>query len=139
MIPPTLKVRDGGPSVAAAPLRLADGIGWPRQRTVVSVRSEADALTVMFTCDDTDAWGTLTRRDDPVYKEECVELFLAPGEDDPKDYFEFELSPLGTFFDARIHNPTGRRESLSADLEWRARGATCCSCGARQGGAAEAV
>ena len=79
-------------------------------------RSSASA----FICEDTDAWGTLTERDDPLYDEECVELFLAPGEADPADYFEFEVSPLGTLFDAKIHNPTGRRETMAADVRWNA-------------------
>jgi hypothetical protein len=122
--PPSLALTVGGPTVAASPFLLADGSGPPRQRTRATARATAQALTISFTCDDTDAWGTLKGRDAPVYKEECVEVFLAPGAADAKDYFEFELSPLGTFFDARIHNPTGRRESLSADLEWSARGAS---------------
>jgi len=121
---PTLDLTLGGPAVGVSGFLLADGSGPPRQTTAASVQATTEALTIAFICADTDAWGTLKGRDAPVYKEECVEVFLAPGADDPRDYFEFELSPLGTFFDARIHNPTGRRESLSADVEWNAKGAT---------------
>jgi len=123
MTPPSLTLHPGDPPVTVSPFVLADGSGPPRQSTTATVQATAQELVLGFFCHDTDAWGTLTRRDDPVYKEECVEVFLAPGHADPKDYFEFELSPLGTFFDARIHNPAGRRESLSADLKWSARGA----------------
>jgi hypothetical protein len=121
---PVLDLTLGGPAVPVPAFRLADGSGPPRQGTTVRVQATAEALAIAFTCADSDAWGTLKGRDAPVYKEECVEVFLAPGIDDPIDYFEFELSPLGTFFDARVHNPTGRRESMTADLAWRAKGAT---------------
>lgn len=121
---PTLNLTLGGPAVVVPAFRLADDSGPPRQGTTARVQATKEALTIGFTCADTDAWGTLKGRDAPVYKEECVEVFLAAGADDPRDYFEFELSPLGTFFDARIHNPTGRRESLSADVEWNAKGAS---------------
>ena len=123
-MPPVLDLTLGGPAVVVSAFVLADGSGPPRQGTAVRVQATAEALTCVFTCADTDPWGTLKGRDAPVYKEECVEVFLAPGADDPTDYFEFELSPLGTFFDARVHNPTGRRESMTADLAWQARGAT---------------
>jgi len=121
---PVLDVKLGGPPSSVTGFRLADDSGPPRQGTTAVVQATAAALTISFACVDTDAWGTLRGRDAPVYKEECVEVFLAAGPDSPRDYFEFELSPLGTFFDAKIHNPTGRRESLSADLAWDAPGAT---------------
>jgi hypothetical protein len=120
---PAIDLKLGGPAVVASPFLLADGTGPPRQATTARVQASATLLSFVFTCTDADAWGTLKGRDAPVYKEECIEVFLAPGADAPRDYFEFELSPLGTFFDARIHNPTGQRESLSADLQWNAKGA----------------
>jgi len=73
---------------------------------------------VRFDCEDRDAWGTYVRRDDPLYEEEAVEVFLAPGEADPTRYFEFEVSPLGTVFDARIHNPTSQRIDMTGDPSW---------------------
>jgi hypothetical protein len=121
---PVLDLTLGGPAVAVAAFRLADDSGPPQQATTARVQATTKALTVSFACADTDAWGTLRGRDAPVYKEECVEVFIAPGAETPRDYFEFELSPLGTFFDAKIHNPTGRRESMSADLAWDAAGAS---------------
>jgi len=121
---PALALTLGGPAATTPAFVLADGSGPPRQGTTARVQATIEALVVIFTCADTDAWGTLHGRDAPVYTEECVEIFLAPGAGDPRDYFEFELSPRGVFFDAKIHNPTGRRESMSADLKWKAQGAT---------------
>lgn len=104
--------------VPPAPLVLADGSGAPEQATTVRLCWDDEALHVRFDCEDRDAWGTFTKRDDPLWQEEVVEVFLAPGEDDPVDYMEIEVSPLGVLFDARIHNPTGLRADMTADLSW---------------------
>lgn len=103
---------------ALPPLVLAAD-GSPAERpTLVRVGWDDAALHIRFDCTDDHAWGTYRRRDAPLYEEEVVEVFLAPGEDDPVDYFELEVSPLGALFDARIHNPTSRRADLIADVSW---------------------
>lgn len=99
-------------------LTLSDGSGPPGQATVVRVCRDGQALHIRFECEDRDAWGSYLRRDDPLYEEEAVEVFLAPGAADPVDYFEFEVSPRGALFDARIHNPTSLRADLTADRSW---------------------
>jgi uncharacterized protein (DUF362 family) len=52
-------------------------------------------------------WFTDTSRPvgverDQLYREDCVELFLAPSVADPGRYFEIELGPFGHFFDLEI-------------------------------------
>jgi hypothetical protein len=101
-----------------SPLVLAAD-GRPAQHaTTVRVCADSETLRVRFDCVDLDAWGTLRRRDDPIYEEEAVEVFLAPGEEDPVSYAEFEVSPLGVLFDARIHNPGPSRAEMTADVAW---------------------
>lgn len=100
------------------PFQLADGGGEADLQTRVRLCWDDLALHVRFDCMDFDAWGTLRRRDDPIYQEEAVEVFLAPGEADPVRYFEFEVSPLGTLFDATIHNPTSVRADMTGDPSW---------------------
>lgn len=100
------------------PLVLVDGNGPPLQATLVRAAWDEEALHVRFECEDRDAWGTFQKRDDPLWQEEVVEVFLAPGEEDPVDYAEFEVSPLGVVFDARIHNPTSMRKDMTADVMW---------------------
>jgi hypothetical protein len=100
------------------PFTLADGSGPALQQTRVRLCWDDTALHVRFDCADRDAWGTYQRRDDPIYEEEAVEVFLAPGEEDPARYFEFEVSPLGVLFDARIYNPTSLRADLVGDPAW---------------------
>ena len=103
---------------ALPPFQLADGGGPAAQRTQGRLCWDERALHVRFDCEDRDAWGTWRDRDDPVYEEEAVEVFLAPGAEDPVRYFELEVSPLGTLFDATIHNPTSRRADMTGDPSW---------------------
>jgi hypothetical protein len=100
------------------PFQLADGGGPASQQTRVRLCWDGLALHVRFDCEDRDAWGTYRQRNDPLYEEEAVEVFLAPGEADPARYFEFEVSPLGTLFDATIHNPTSLRADMTGDPAW---------------------
>jgi len=101
---------------------LADGSGPAVQQTRVRLCWDEAAFHVRFDCEDRDAWGTYRQRDDPIYEEEAVEIFLAPGEADPVRYFELEVSPLGVVFDARIHNPTSRRADMTGDPTWNCPG-----------------
>ena len=101
-----------------SPFLLADGSGLAAQQTAVRLAWDAAVLHVRFDCADRDAWGTFSRRDDPLYQEEAVEVFLAPGAGDPARYFEFEVSPRGTLFDAAIWNPDGDRATMRADPTW---------------------
>lgn len=108
----------GWDDVPGQPLVLVDGSGPPHQATWVRLGWDEEALHVRFDCEDRDAWGTFRKRDDPLWQEEVVEVFLAAGEEDPVDYAEFEVSPLGMVFDARIHNPTSLRKDMTADVAW---------------------
>ncbi len=109
-------------AAGVAPFTLADGSAAAKQATRALLAWDARALYVRFECADRDAWGTLYRRNDPVYSEEAVEIFLAPGAEAPRRYLEIEISPLGTVFAAVIDNPTGRRADLVADTTWPCAG-----------------
>lgn len=119
---PELILPWNGGRVSLPPLQLADGSGPAVQQTTISVSAGEGGLAVAFRCDDRDIWGTLQHRDDPIYNEECVEVFLAAGDADPVDYFEFEVSPFGVLLDALIHNPTGDIADRTADFAWNAAG-----------------
>jgi hypothetical protein len=73
---------------------------------------------VRFDCVDPHVWATHTLRDAPLWEEETVELFLAPGAETPVTYFEFEVNPLGTVFDAVVRNPRGDRRDMEVDASW---------------------
>jgi hypothetical protein len=103
---------------ALRPLERADGGGPALHQTMVRACCDGTALYVRFDCDDPDIWATFTQRDDPIYDEEVVEVFITPGAGDPIDYYEFEISPAGVLFDGRVHNPTSTRANLVVDEKW---------------------
>ncbi len=105
-------------AVADRWLRRAEDGAEPEQATRVQAAWSEWALHVRFTCADRDAWGTLTRRDAPLYEEEAVEVFLAACEADPLAYGEVEVSPAGVLFDAWIENPDGVRATMRPAVEW---------------------
>ncbi|WP_163868369.1 carbohydrate-binding family 9-like protein [Myxococcus eversor] len=84
----------------------------------VKLRTEArlaydDAfLYVAFDCEDPDVWGTLRKRDDPIYEQEVVEIFLDANADG-RTYNELQVSPHNVNFDAYF---PARRQGM--DLSW---------------------
>ena len=108
--------------VPAVALRRAQDGAAPVQATAVRIAHDVDALLLRFDCNDRDIWATHARRDAPLWEEEVVELFVAPGEDDPSEYSEIEVNPLGAIFEARVTNPQGRRDSMRVDATWNAAG-----------------
>jgi AbrB family looped-hinge helix DNA binding protein len=109
----------GIPAMSA--LVQADGSGAAEQPTEVKLCWDDAHLYISFACKDADVWGNFQGRDDPVYDEEAVEAFLCPS-GDVRHYFEIDLSPLNTLFDAKVFNPDGERATLLVDPEWNAPG-----------------
>jgi hypothetical protein len=104
---------------ALPPFVLADGSGPAEQQTVARICCDARYLFLRFDCDDRDIWATYTNRDDPLFDEEVVELFISPGAETPIDYYEIEVNPSGVIFDARINNPrNGQRSAMTIDTSW---------------------
>ena len=93
----------------------------PQLSTAVRVGVRDGALLVRFDGRDREVVATLTRRDDPLWKEDVFEVFLSP-EDPPAVYYEFEVNPLGALFDARVESPDGRRETMKVDVSWNCPG-----------------
>jgi hypothetical protein len=84
----------------------------------VALRTEArltydDAnLYVSFDAEDPDIWGTLFKRDDPIYEQEVVEIFLDANADG-RTYNELQVSPHNVIFDAYF---PARRQGM--DTSW---------------------
>jgi carbonic anhydrase/acetyltransferase-like protein (isoleucine patch superfamily) len=106
---------------AASAFVLADGSGAPRFPTEARLCWDETHLYVAFSCQDSDIWGTYSQRDDPLFDEEVVEIFLCPS-GNLQHYFEFEVSPLNTVFDAKVFSPEGDRRTMLVDREWNAAG-----------------
>ena len=105
--------------VPSALKRATDG-GAPRLATTVTAYYDDDFFTVVFEGDDDEIVATYLGHDEPLWEEDVVEIFLAPEGLTP--YFEIEVNPLGTTFDARIDSPDGVRATMKTDLAWTCDG-----------------
>lgn len=92
-----------------------------RPATTLRLCWSRDSLYAAFTCEDPDIWGSMSGRDDPIYDEEVVELFLSP-DGDVRTYCEIEISPRNVVFDAVIRNPDLDRRTMTTDLAWTCGG-----------------
>lgn len=103
-----------------APLVLADSGGTPVQPTEVRLLYDDHCLYVAFHCVDRNAWGTMRQRDDPICREEVVEVFLDAASR-RRAYYEIEVSPLNVVYDLYVirDRTTGDRQELS---QWDCRG-----------------
>lgn len=99
--------------------RAADGLP-SRLRTTAALYHDDRMLTAVFDGVDDGVRATHFDHDAPLYEEDVVELFLAP--EDPRVYFEVEVNPLGTTFDAKISSPDGVRATMRTDLTWNCAG-----------------
>lgn len=75
--------------------------GPPLQGTRITLSRTAAHLNVLFQCEDSRPWATLTQRNGPLYQEETVEVFLDPF-GDLSCYFEIEVNPLNTVLDLML-------------------------------------
>ncbi len=99
--------------------RSTDGT-TPRLVTTVAVWYDDEALSILFSAADDHIVATHGRHDAPLYEEDVVEVFLAPER--IREYFELEVSPRGTTFDARVDSPEGERSTMRADVSWTCEG-----------------
>jgi len=109
-------------AILLPPFTLADGSRLATQATMTRICYHTQALFVRFDCEDSDIWGTCTERDDALYDEEVVEVFLSAGAATPVNYYEFEVSPNSVLLDLTVCNPTGDRAEMTTDFAWNCPG-----------------
>lgn len=100
-------------------VRVTDGSS-PRLATSVCVYRDDLHLNLLYRAHDDEVVASYLEHDQPLWEEDVVEVFLAP--DHSTTYFEIEVNPLGTTFDARIESPQGIRSSMRTDLAWTCEG-----------------
>lgn len=74
-------------------------------RTEVQMFRNKQQLHISFTVFDTDIHSHYTERDEHLWKEECVEVFIDTDSIET-NYVEIELSAANVLFDSYIVNPT---------------------------------
>ena len=70
-------------------------------KTHVKVCYDDSNLYFFFLCDDPDIWTSFTQRDEHLWENEAVELFIDVDEI-PETYVEIEVSPANVLFDSYI-------------------------------------
>lgn len=73
--------------------------------TTARLLHDGQRLFIGFECDDDHLHSTFTERDDPLWNQDAVEVFIDPP-GTGRDYLEFQVSPAGLLFDTKIaHHP----------------------------------
>lgn len=89
-----------------------------RQRTTARLLWDDNYLYVAFVCEDQDIWGVTTERDQPIYEQEVVEVFIDDDCDD-FSYVEIEINPLNAVLDLFVFWRDDRRRAL---WDWNSEG-----------------
>lgn len=84
-----------------------------RERTEARMLWDDEALYVSFRAFDSHVSAVHKNRDDPVSRDDCVEVFIAPDTADVSIYFNFEFNALSTILDRSPHE--NRRSNWNAD------------------------
>jgi hypothetical protein len=87
----------------AAAWSAAQRVSWgpPPYLTTFRALWAAEGLYIRFDAEDDDPWHTMTGRDDPLWEEEVVEIFIDP-ERSGENYAEIEVNPANVVCDLRI-------------------------------------
>jgi hypothetical protein len=89
-------------------------------KTEAKLLYDENFLYFAFRCADDNIWSTLKRRDEHLWEEEVVEVFLQADSRQPS-YIELEVNPLGTMLDIYllgIRQPLHYESWNSEKLRW---------------------
>ncbi|MBL4637287.1 MAG: DUF362 domain-containing protein, partial [Kofleriaceae bacterium] len=79
---------------------------WSSDTLYAFIEMEGTGLAV-------DTTRSLSEERDGLYKEDCVELFLAPYSDAPQHYYEIEIGPYGHWHDIEVDFSKKKRFNAS--------------------------
>jgi hypothetical protein len=91
----------------------------PRLRTNVKAVWTSELVCFRFECEDDHIVASYKLRDEPLYEEDVVEIFIDEV-GDGHHYQEYEVSPHNILFDALIENDLAG--SIQINLKWNAAG-----------------
>ncbi|MFK0524048.1 carbohydrate-binding family 9-like protein [Paenibacillus illinoisensis] len=93
----------------------------PLQSTEVRLGWSEEYLHIRYVCQDPYVVSNFTERDQPLYEQDVVEIFI-DEKGDGRSYMELEISPNNVIFDALIQNDDGQGKKLKVDVTWRLEG-----------------
>jgi hypothetical protein len=108
------------PGAARVNLTSAIDGSAPRLKTEAALYHDGRMLYVLFRADDDEVFATHLEHDAPLWEEDVVEVFLAPLQ--LETYYEIEVNPLGTTFDAIVRSPDRTRATMDVDRAWECTG-----------------
>ncbi len=86
---------------------------------------DTNYLYVAFYSEDRELWAEYVDRDDPLYKEDVVEVYIDP-DGDGENYLEIEVNPDNTIFDLWLTKP--RKQGGEGMVDWTMGGLkTACT------------
>jgi hypothetical protein len=88
--------------------------GPAKSETHAKLLYDDQFLYVAFDVQTADVWGTKTQKDEPIYGEQVVEIFI-DADGDQRTYNELEVSPHNVQFDAAFE---ARRSDLAKAMAW---------------------
>ena len=90
-----------------------------KERTEVRMLWDPSYLYVFFKSHDAFISSHLTQRDDPVSRDDCVEVFIAPDTSRIENYFNFEFNAITTILTARrLDRANGTQMALEPQPHW---------------------
>ncbi len=94
--------------------RLLDGgADKPKQATVAKLLATDKTLFIAVQCAETEPPVTGKRdRDDAVWEDDSVELFIKPGAEASREYYHLAVNPDGSFYDDFARDPAAWQSQL---------------------------
>jgi len=84
--------------------RSGNDVSDARLQTTVKTCYDDSTLYFAFVCNDPDIWTSFTQRDEHLWEEEAVEIFI-DVDNEIESYVEIEVSPANVLFDSYIVDP----------------------------------
>jgi len=104
----------------AAAWAVAAEASWGPARYATRFRAlwSDEGLLLRWDATDPDPWHTMTRRDEHIWEEEVVEIFLDLDRSG-RQYYELEINPANVVCDLRMISPWPHKEG---DIDWNFEG-----------------
>ncbi len=76
----------------------------PKQETLVRLLWDDEYLYVAYEAEDKDLTATFLNRDDPVYRDDALEIFVNPRPSQVGLYYGLEINARGVMYDYLLHD-----------------------------------
>jgi hypothetical protein len=67
-----------------------------KEQTIAKLLWDDENLYAGYFCHDKHISATVTKRHGPVSRDDCVEIFISPNPEKPRNYYGFEINVIGT-------------------------------------------